>query len=73
MSGENGQGWITEDAFFTVSPGARQVRQRKVVKMNQVSLAEKRVPKEHGGDTRWARTWKPDDSKPSRRRAKARS
>ena len=23
-------------------------------------------------DTRWARTWKPDDSKPSKRRAKAR-
>ena len=29
MSGENSQGWITEEAFFTVSPGARQVRQRK--------------------------------------------
>ena len=32
MSGENSQGWITEEAFFTVSPGARQVRQRKEVK-----------------------------------------
>ena len=29
MSGESGQGWITEEAFFTVSPGARQARQRK--------------------------------------------
>ena len=29
MSGENGQGWITEEAFFTVPLGARQVRQRK--------------------------------------------
>ena len=28
MSGENSQGWITEEAIFTVSPGARQVRQR---------------------------------------------
>ena len=26
MSGENTQGWITEEASFTVSPGARQVR-----------------------------------------------
>ena len=42
MSGENGQGWITEEAFFTVSPGARQERQRKEVKMNQLSPAEKR-------------------------------
>ena len=25
MSGDNSQGWITEEAFFTVSPGARQV------------------------------------------------
>ena len=42
MSGESGQGWITEEAFFTVSPGARQVRQRKEVKMNHFSPAEKR-------------------------------
>ena len=41
MSGENSQGWITEEAFFTVSPGARQVRQRKEVKMNQLSPAER--------------------------------
>ena len=34
MSGENSQGWITEEAFFTVSPGGRQVRQCKDVKMN---------------------------------------
>ena len=26
MSGENSQGWITEEAFFTFSPGAPQVR-----------------------------------------------
>ena len=42
MSGERGQGWITEEAFFTVSPDARQVRQRKEVKMNHLSPAEKR-------------------------------
>ena len=42
MSGENGEGWITEEAFFTVSPGARQVRQRKEVKINHLSPAEKR-------------------------------
>ena len=41
VSGESGQGWITEEAFFTVLPGARQVRQRTEVKMNQLSLAEK--------------------------------
>ena len=41
MSGETSQGWITEEAFFTVSPGARQVRQRKEVKMNQLSPAER--------------------------------
>ena len=97
MSGENSQGWITEEAFFTVSPGARQVRQRKEVKMNQLSPAERneflksmevewqtllqnqaakvlsleettqaqaRWP-DRAMDTRWARTWKPDDSKPS--------
>ena len=104
MSGENSQGWITEEAFFTVSPGARQVRQRKEVKMNQLSPAErheflKRMEVEwqtllqnqaakvlsleetaqaqarwpdRAMDTRWARTWKPDESKPSGRRAKAR-
>ena len=38
MSGENGQGWITGEAFFTESSGARQVRQRNEVKMNQVHL-----------------------------------
>ena len=42
MSGENGQSWITEEAFFTVSHGARQVQQREEVKMNQMSPAEKR-------------------------------
>ena len=42
MSGESGQGWIIEEAFFTVSPGGRQVRQRKEVKMNHLSPAEKR-------------------------------
>ena len=104
MSGENSQGWITEEAFFTVSPGGLQVRQRKEVKMNQLSPAERREflksmelewqtllknqaakvlsPEEtaqaqarwpdRATDTRWTRTWKPDDSKPSGRRAKAR-
>ena len=104
MSGESGQGWITEEAFFTVSPGARQVRQRKEVRMSQLSQPERReflVSMEvewqtllknlaaevlfleetaqararwpdRAMDTRWARTWKPDDSKPSGRRAKAR-
>ena len=104
MSGENSQGWITEEALFTVSPDARQERQRKKVKMNQLSPAERheflkstevewqtllqnqaakvlsveetaqaqaRWP-DRAMDTRWARTWKPDDSKPSGRRAKAR-
>ena len=42
MSGESGRSWITEEAFFTVSPGARQVRQRKEVKMNHLSPAETR-------------------------------
>ena len=103
-SGESGHGWITEEAFFTVSPGARQVQQRKKVKMNQLSLVERREflrrmevewqtllknkatkvlsleetaqararwPDRAMG-TRWARAWKPDDSKPSGRRAKAR-
>ena len=41
MSVENSQSWITEEAFFTVSLGARQVRQRKEVKMNRLSLAER--------------------------------
>ena len=102
MSGENGPGWITEEAFLTVSPGARQVRQRKEVKMTHLSPAEKREflksmqiewqallksqaarvlsPEEtaqartrwpdRAMDTRWA--WKPDESKPSGRRAKGR-
>ena len=42
VSGENDQGWITEEASFTVSLGARHVRQRKEAKMNQLSLAERR-------------------------------
>ena len=97
---EMSQGWITEEAFFTVSPGGRQVRQRKEVKMNHLSPVEKReflksmevewqtllknqaarVPsleetaqaRARWPDRRWARTWKPDESKPSGRRAKAR-
>ena len=104
MSGESGQGSITEEAFFTVSPGGQQMRQRNEVKMKHLSPAEKREflksmqiewqallksqsarvlsleetvqararwPR-HAMDTRWARTWKPDESKPSGRRAKAR-
>ena len=42
MSGESGQDFITEEAFFTVSPGARQMRQRKEAKMNQLSPTDKR-------------------------------
>ena len=42
MSGDQPQGWITEEAFFTVSPGARQVRQRKEVKTSQSTPAERR-------------------------------
>ena len=42
MSGESGRGWITEEALFTVSPGGQQMRQRKEVKMNHLSPAEKR-------------------------------
>ena len=104
MSGENSQGWITEEAFFTVSAGARQVRQRKGVKMNQLSPAERheflksmevewqtllqnQAAKvlsleeaaqaqarwsDRAMNTRCARTWKLDDSKPSGRRAKVR-
>ena len=48
MSGESGQGWITEEAYFTVSPGGQPVRQRKEVKMNHLSPAEQRVPEDHG-------------------------
>ena len=42
MSGDHNQGRITEEAFFKVSPGARQVRQRKQVKMSQLTPAERR-------------------------------
>ena len=42
MSGAHDQGWITEEAFFTVSPGARQVWQRKKVKMSQLTPAVRR-------------------------------
>ena len=33
----------TEESFFTVPPGARQVRHRKEVKMRQLTPAEKRT------------------------------
>ena len=104
MSGESGQGWIREEAFFTVSPGGQQVRQRKEVKMNRLSPAEEReflksmeiewqtLLKNQAArvlsleetvqararwpdramDTRWVRTRKPDESRTSGRRAKAR-
>ena len=42
MSEESGRGWITEEAFFTVSLGSQQMRQRKEEKMNHLSSAEKR-------------------------------
>ena len=41
MSSDQPQGWITEEACFTVSPGARQVRQRKEVNMSQLTPAER--------------------------------
>ena len=104
MSGESGRDWITEEAFFTVSLGGQQTRQRKEVKMNHLSPAEKReflksmqiewqAPLKNQAarvlsleetvqararwpdrtmDTRWVRTWKPDESRTSGRRAKAR-
>ena len=42
MSNDQLQGWITEEAFFTVSPGAPQVQHRKEVTMNQLTPARKR-------------------------------
>ena len=104
VSGDQPQGWITEEAFVTVSPGAGQVRQRKEIKLSQLTPAERReFPKsmdtewqtllknqaatvfsleetararerrpDRAMDTRWARTWKPDDSMSSGRRATAR-
>ena len=103
MSEESGRSWITE-AFFTVSPGGQQMRQRKEVKMSHLSHAEKReflkimeiewqtLLKNQAArvlsleetvqararwpdramDTHWVRTWKPDESRTSGRRAKAR-
>ena len=90
--------------YRSPATGARQVRQRKEVKMNQLSPAERHeflksmevecqtLLKNHAAkvlslegtalaqahwperamDTRQARTWKPDDSKTSARRVKAR-
>ena len=42
MSGDQPQGWITEEACFTVSPGARQVRQCNEIKMSQLTPSERR-------------------------------
>ena len=96
MSEKSRRGWITEEAFFTVSLGWQQLRHRTEVKMNHLSPAEKReflksmqiewqallkgqaarvlsleeaaqaraCWPDRATDTRWARTWKPDDSKP---------
>ena len=104
MSRDQPQSWITEEACFTVSPGARQVRQCNEIKMSELTPAERREflksvdtewqtllknqaarvlsPEEtaralerwpdRSMDTRWARIWKPHDSMPSGRRAKAR-
>ena len=41
VSGENDQGWIQKKPSSQVSPGARQVRQRKEVKVSHLSPAEK--------------------------------
>ena len=43
----------------------------KVLSLEETAQAQARWP-DRAMDTRWARTWKPDDSKPSGRRAKAR-
>ena len=43
----------------------------KVLSLEETAQARARWP-DRPMDTRWARTWKPDDSKPSARRAKAR-
>ena len=43
----------------------------KVPSLEETAQARARWPG-RAMDTRWARTWKPDDSKPSGRRAKAR-
>ena len=43
----------------------------KVLSQEETAQAQARWP-DRAMDTRWARTWKPDDSKPSGRRAKAR-
>ena len=37
MSQDQFQGWITEEVFFDVSLGARQVQQRKEVRLNQLT------------------------------------
>ena len=42
-----------------------------VLFLEETAQAQARWP-DRAMDTRWARTWKPDDSKPSGRRAKAR-
>ena len=43
----------------------------KVLSLEQTAQAQERWP-DRATDARWARTWKPDDSKPSGRRAKER-
>ena len=43
----------------------------KVLSLEETAQAQARWP-DRAMDTRWARAWKPDDSKPSGRRAKAR-
>ena len=43
INGDHPQGWITEEAFLTDSPGARQVRQREEVKMSQSTPAQRRL------------------------------
>ena len=43
----------------------------EVLSLEETAQAQARWP-DRAMDTRWARTWKPDDSKPSGRRAKAR-
>ena len=74
-------GWITEEAFFSLAWCATSATAQgskdepivtaKVLSLEETAQARARWP-DRAMDTRWARSWKPDDSKPSGRRAKAR-
>ena len=48
MSGENGQGWITEEASLTVSTGATSATAQGGKDEPIVTCRKTRVPEEHG-------------------------